>query len=368
MKNKLLKLVTPTKQEKEKINKIIKDISKKIESSLKEHKIKAKLVLGGSTAKGTWLPGSSDIDFFLKFDKKYENLSNITEKILPFKAERVKGSRDYFTFKYKNYEIEIVPVYDIRDPKEAKNITDISPLHVNWTKSKKLQDEIRIAKLFLKAQKCYGAESYIKGFSGHVTDILIAYYKSFDNFIKAASKLYSPLIVVDPIQPERNAAAALSKEKFNLLIEVAGKYLKKPSIEFFKEKRITESQLKKRKDKLIILYETPKKKRKDVQGAELLKRFETIKRKLKEYDFKILDSGWQWYPGEKAMYWFYFPKKELSKEKIHYGPPINADKENILEFKKKWKNVKKDKKRYYVVVKRKYRKPEELLNGMGYNC
>lgn len=392
MKDKVLKKVIPSKKEKDKVESIIREFSNKINKSLKKQNIDATLILGGSVAKGTWLPGVSDIDLFLQFCRKYSNLSNLTEKILKdFKVERIKGSRDYFVINYKGFEIEVVPVLNTKNPEKAENITDISPLHVDWIKSKikknkNLQNEIKLAKLFLKAQKCYGAESYIKGFSGHVTDILIYYYKSFDKFIKEVSKwkskvfidaekhyknkeealakmneskVYGPMIVVDPIQLERNAAAALDKEKFDLLIKSAKAYLKKSSISFFEEKKIILRDLK-TKDNLIVLEATPKKKRKDAAGAELLKRFETIKKKLKENDFTVLESNWQWYPREKAMYWFSFEKKELSKTKRHNGPPLNANKEDIKAFKSKWKNAKKDK-RYYVIVNRKYTKPKDLI-------
>lgn len=395
MKSKLLDKIRPSKKEIDSVEDIIKNISKKIKNNINKQKISAKIIVGGSVAKGTWLPGISDIDLFLQFSRKYTNISDLTQETLKdFNAERVKGSRDYFIIKYKGFEIEVVPVLEIKDPKKAENITDISPLHVNWIKekikyNKNLDDEIKITKLFLKAQKCYGAETYIKGFSGHVTDILIYYYGSFDRFVKESSKwepkvfidaekhykdkkeamskmneskLYGPMIVVDPIQSERNAAAALSNEKFELLIKASKLYSKKPGLSFFEEKRITINDLKK-KNNLFVLEASPKKKRKDAAGAELLKRFETIKRKLKENDFKISDSGWQWYPMEKAMYWICFADKNLSKTKRHDGPPLNASKEDIEKFKSKWKKVKKDN-RYYVITKRKYIKPEQLLKHL----
>lgn len=392
MKSKLLGKIRPSKKEQDKVEEIIRDISKKINSNIEKQKIAAKLIVGGSVAKGTWLPGVSDIDLFLQFCRKYKNISDLTEGLIKdFKSERVKGSRDYFIITYKGFEVEIVPVLEINDLKKVDNITDISPLHVKWIRNKikenkDLDDEIKITKLFLKAQKCYGAETYIKGFSGHVTDILIYYCKSFDRFIKEASKwkpkvfidaekhykdkneamskmneskLYGPMIVVDPIQPERNAAAALSDEKFEVLIKASKAYTKKPELSFFEEKRITLNDLKKKKN-IFVLEASPKKKRKDAAGAELLKRFETVKRKLKENDFKISDSGWQWYPKEKAMYWVCFMDKNLSKTKRHDGPPLNASKEDIEKFRSKWKNAKKDK-RYYVIINRKYTKPEQLL-------
>lgn len=392
MKNKILKKINPSDSEKNKVKSTLKELKEKITKNIQKNNVSAKIIVGGSIAKGTWLQGISDIDLFLQF-KKNKNLSTITKKILKdFNPERVKGSRDYFNFIYNDFEIEVVPVLEIKKAEEAKNITDISPLHVNWIKKrikdKKITRDIKLTKVFLKAQKCYGAESYIKGFSGHVTDILIYYYGSFEKFLKNASKwkpkvfidpenhyknkeealkkmnsskIHSPVIVVDPIQPERNAAAALRKEKFEILIKSAKKYLKNPKDSFFEEQRITLEDLKNTKNKLIVLESKPNKKRKDIAGSQLLKRFQTIKRKLKENDFKILDSGWQWYPKEKAIFWFYFPKKELSEIKKHLGPPLKIDKESIKKFKNKWKDVKKDSSRYYTFVKRKYTKPEDLI-------
>src|SRR3990167_7967472 len=50
--------------------------------------------------------------------------------------------------------------------KEAKNMTDVSLLHVGWVKkrlNKKLADQVRLAKKFFRAQKVYGAETFIRG-------------------------------------------------------------------------------------------------------------------------------------------------------------------------------------------------------------
>lgn len=217
----------------------INEVVSAINSDLKKSKIKAEAVVGGSFAKDTHLIGDHDCDIFVRFDyKKYKetDLSELLEKILKqFKAERVHGSRDYFQFR-KSLNYEVVPVLKINKASEAVNVTDASPLHVAWIRKYKKSDEIRLAKAFCKAYKIYGAESYIKGFSGHVLDILTVYYGDFIKLLKASqkwkdktvidimkyhddalfelnsSKLQSPLIVVDPIQKDRNAAAALSYE------------------------------------------------------------------------------------------------------------------------------------------------------------
>lgn len=395
-------LASPTKTEEQKINSLAKNIIKTVNVKLKKSKVNAKLIIGGSVAKGTWLPGISDIDFFMQFNyQKYKNksakLDDIAEKVLKKcfgRLTRLHGSRDYFSLKQEKYTVEIVPVLKITNPKQAKNITDHSPLHVNWVKTRvkkkpKLIAEIRLAKQFFKANKLYGAESHIKGFSGHVIEILVSKYGSFQKFVKGISKwqkkqvidiekhktlkkinpakCFGPLVIIDPVEAERNAAAAVSLEKFNLAAKICKKFLLKPSIEFFKAKPLSIKALiaRKGKRKLIILKAMPEKRKPDIAGAKLLKKFKLINKELTDYGFKILKSDWLWEEGP-ALFWFYLDKKQLSKTKLHCGPPASIPKEHISAFKRKWKGkkIKKIKGRYCVELKREFTKPELFLKNL----
>ena len=139
--------------------------------------------------------GKYDVDIFIRFNKKYEDISELTEKILlGFKRIKVHGSRDYFKVNVdKKIVLEIIPITKIRNPKEAKNITDLSYFHASYInkklKSKKVVNEIMLAKAFCYANQCYGAESYINGFSGYGLELLIYHYGSFLKFIKAMTKI-----------------------------------------------------------------------------------------------------------------------------------------------------------------------------------
>src|SRR3989344_5883326 len=237
---------------------------------------------------------TTDIDIYVKFDynkfkDKSDKISLILEKHLKKifkKIDLLHGSRDYFQIKQNNFTFEIVPILDIKNSSQAKNITDVSQLHVNYVKKfPKLADEIRLAKQFCRANNCYGAESYIQGFSGYVLELLVIHYKSFLNLIKAASKYrektlignkkqienlniskkHSPIIIIDPTQKDRNASAALSKEKYSLFIQSSKNFLKNPSKTFFEEKFSLE-----KKPNSIIIEITPEKGKKDVIGARLL--------------------------------------------------------------------------------------------------
>ena len=340
----------PSKIEEFVLNKKSTTFIKKLNKNLKG----AEAIIGGSVAKGTWLKGEHDVDVFVLFYKD-GRLSDILEYALKksFKnVERIRGSRDYFQIRVYGLNFEIVPVLKIKNAKDAKNITDVSPMHIAWVKKNigKLNNDVRLLKRFCKAQCVYGAESYIKGFSGYVTEILIIYYKGFENLVKNAvnwksgmvldveahkskiekSKL-SPLVIIDPVDNKRNACAALSEEKFKRFISACKGYLTNPGKNFFEVKEINIKDL---KDKDIILRVFPLEGRKDVIGAKILKCLEIIKNKLKEEGYVVVESDWYW--NKEALFWFKVKSIELPPYKKHYGPPIYM-KENVNDFRLKWK-------------------------------
>ena len=401
------KMATPSPEEQSAIELATDIVLNRLNTALKRKRVKAKALCGGSFAKGTWLPSHTDIDCFVEFkyrthkDRSAE-LADLLEpaiKIAFTHYVRIHGSRDYFQANYDDYVFEFVPVLKVKKPSKVKNITDMSPLHVDWIKKRakktRLKNHIRLAKLFFKATGVYGAESYIKGFSGHVAEILVAHYGSFGKLARATqrwtpkvfvdpehhyrgkrkamerinkAKLDSPLLVIDPTQPERNAAAALSNEKFNKLKSTFRRFLTSPRIAFFKEHTITVGELKKRarNRNLIILKGEPQYNKRDISGAKLLKQFEHLITQLRINDLRPLEKGWQWMGvDEDALFWFYFDKALLPPTKKHYGPTLSSAKSRIDGFLAKYGlNARRDAKRLYVTLKRKHRKPETLLKSL----
>ncbi len=341
---KVLEIIKPNKEDELSLKNLAKEIMNSI--NIKD----AKPILGGSGAKGTWMKGTHDIDIYVKFSKmkyKDKDISEILEKELKKKFPRVSilhGSRDYFRIIKNKFTFEIVPIIEVKKANEALNITDISPLHTKWVKKhQELSDDIRLAKAFCRAQSCYGAESYIRGFSGYVLEILVINYGSFEQFIKAVAnwkpkehidfakhgvplnraKTQSPLILIDPVQADRNAAAALSLDQYKKLISAARSFIKNPSEEFFVRKEFSIEKLKeKAKDKKLVLFEAvPLKGKEDVVGAKLLKAFNYINKLLLKEGFKIYDSGWTWY--KNAVFYFIVNPDSLPEFKIHQGPKIS---------------------------------------------
>jgi len=371
-------------------------------TAIRAENVVAECTKGGSVAKETFLKKDHDIDIFIKFSKEYKSneLSDMLEHIiklvankLDFKYKRVHGSRDYFQFEYRNLLFEIIPVLKIFNINDAENLTDASPLHVGFIKKQiskkpKLADEIRLAKQFCKGIGVYGSESYIKGFSGHSLDLLISFYGSFINFISSTkywqdkiiidvenklkdplknlnkSKLQSPIILIDPIDNKRNATAALSKEKYDIFIEKAQEFLENPSINFFKVEKMNLRKIKEKYHKewgIFLNIEPVKDKSKDVQGTHILKAKEFIQKELKNNDFKIIKSDFDF-----EHIYIIIKKEKLSNTLIHRGPPTNKRKA-CKEFKEKHKNSKNiftKNKKMYIELKRKYKEPEALVKKL----
>ena len=374
------------------------DTIDKINALLRKEKIKAVCMAGGSYAKGTILKNDFDIDLFIRFDYSYskngKDISNLLGKALaPLKPELVHGSRDYYQLKKKNLLFEIVPVLKITNYKQAVNVTDMSPLHVDYVKNHmkknpELLYEVRLAKQFCKAAKVYGAESYIQGFSGHVLDLLIIYYQGFENLLMQASvwgskviidpakhlkdplrqlnrsKTRSPLVIVDPVQPDRNAAAAVGKEKFDLFKRKAREFLHKPSEHFFAVKKLSAKELKAKagKNRLVLLKAKPLKGKDDVIGAKVMKCYEYMHKQLKKHDFKVAESGWEF--DHKASLIYYIIKNEKLSDQISLrGPPVKQ-KLDAKKFRSKHKKVFEKNKRLFAHEKRIYITPYQMVKEL----
>jgi tRNA nucleotidyltransferase (CCA-adding enzyme) len=369
-----------------------------LNSLIKKDKIKASCVAGGSVAKGTFLKDDFDVDLFVKFDYSYKDkdISNLLEGVIKkYKFERLHGSRDYFQIKDKNINYEIVPVLDVKKPELAENVTDMSPMHVDWVKKnlkKGQDDDIRLTKKFCKAAEVYGAESYIRGFSGHTIDILIIHYGSFLNLLKFAvkwkapciidvekyyrnsqdilfsmnqSKIEGPMIIVDPILKTRNAASAISYEKFALFKKKAADFMKKPSEKFFEEPEIGKTYLRKKfKKNLFIIALEAKEGKKDVIGSKILKGFKFMKSEIAKTGFKIKNSGWTWNNKKHVLFWFVVDNLKLPEKKIIEGPPTEME-EFAKDFKKKYKKCFVKKKRLFAEIILKQISPEDAIKAIS---
>lgn len=360
------------------------------------------VVAGGSTAKGTFLKGNFDIDIFVRFKSDEKNLSDILELMLAdfikensLILERVHGSRDYFNFEFNNLFFEIIPVKFVEDISLADNVTDMSPLHVFWVKkhlTPSLCSDIRLAKQFAKSIGVYGAESFINGVSGHVLDILIIHFGGFIPFLEAVSswsgvtvvdpenkhddvfkelnqsKLVSPLIVIDPIDSKRNAAAAVSNDKYYFLIQKAKEFMLNPSNDFFIIPKFDIDKLfsdKKPNETLFVLDVIPKIGKKDVVITKVLKILEFISRHLALSDFDVRVSDWFISGDDQNVCHLYFfvDNKELSLIVERQGPPL-GNLQGVQRFKEVHASTFERDNRLWTTVKRDFTQCEACIRHL----
>lgn len=357
------------------IEKSLKEFISNLKESLKKQKVDAEVFIGGSFAKKTVIKKDKyDVDLFLRFSKNEckKNISDTTEKLIKkFKNySRIHGSRDYFRIRFDtDFFIELVPVKKIKNSKEFENITDLSYSHVKYInkkiKSQKILNDIKISKSFCHANNCYGAESYIKGFSGYALELLVYHYGGFVNMLKKISnakkrekivvdiekdyrnkksilmdmnsaKLGSPIILVDPTFSRRNALAALSEETFERFKKISSKFLKNPSKKYFEKKSIDFQKIKeksiKNKNDFVIFEAITKKQEGDIAGSKLKKFYGHLNSEAEKF-YKIVNKGFE-YSGKKNSKFFFSGN---SKKDLILEGPSEGDKKNASRFKKKHK-------------------------------
>jgi len=330
-----------------------------LKESIKKLKIKADVFVGGSFAKGTLIKEKGyDVDIFIRFSDE-KNLDSIEKIIKKLKYEKVHGSRDYFRIIDNELRFEIIPVLKISNPKNAKNVTDLSYFHVNYVKKKinsRIAREIALTKAFFKASGVYGAESYIRGISGYGVECLLIYYKTFEKMAKALttakedekiiididktyknkqdlmidmneSKSGGPMILVDPTYKERNVLAALSKETFMKLREDLKKFLSNPNVKYFETKALDvekiKEQAKKKKLEFLTVNLTTDRQEGDIAGTKLKKFSLYLEEEIRKY-YKIIRDEFVYNEAQEGkLYLIVKPNKEFVK----VGPPLKMKSE-----------------------------------------
>lgn len=359
----ILENISPSKEDIKNIEKRTKEIIK----TLKKANLKAEI--GGSFAKKTMLKKQNqDVDLFVVLEKnkidKFENLLKKTK----LKFELVHGSRDYARIKEENLIFELTPVLKFTKPELTENVTDFSLIHVKYiksiiTKKPSLADDIRLAKAFCHAQNCYGAESYIGGFSGYALEVLVCYYGGFLKFLSKIksekiidpkkyfknkneimrelnqSKLQSPIILIDPTYKYRNVCAGLTQEVYELFLEKSAEFLKNPSEEFFQKKEFSLDEFKEtaKKENLTLYEITIKTDRQegDIAGTKMKKFFRYIIRELERKQQQVVKSEFIYGQEKEAMAYLAIAKKDL----IEIIGPKPEMKDAVKEFKKVRKDV-----------------------------
>lgn len=281
-----------------------------VENEIKNYPEIIGLEFGGSYAKDTWLSEEADIDIFIKFkktisDEKFTEISkNVGFQSMKKYNPYVRYSEHpYVEAKIKKTKINVVPCYDVNSG-EWKSSADRSPFHTKYMEKSltpKMRNEVRMLKIFLKANKIYGSEIAKQGFSGYVSEVLILNFGNFENTIRSigkiqqgqiigkTSKVFETLIVIiDPIDSNRNLAAAISNENIGKFILLCRAFENKPKLEFFiqKKSKISKNSL----ENVLVIKFNFKNRSPDIIWGQIKRATSSLTTQLELGGFNVLRS------------------------------------------------------------------------------
>jgi tRNA nucleotidyltransferase (CCA-adding enzyme) len=363
---------SPSKLNQKKLEKISREIENEI-MNFKDHRI-LEVIVGGSFAKGTWLENDTDIDFFVMIESTVERkeFEEIGKSVGLFALRKYKPYLRYSEHPYvegivegivdgidEGIRINIVPCYKVEKNK-WKSAADRSPFHTIFMQTSLngyLKGQVRVLKKFLKSIGIYGSQISVSGFSGYVTEVLVLKYGSFrdvlqtfadlkSNYIisleslneKAIGKFDSPIIIIDPIDSNRNLGAAISSECLAKFVLASRLFLKEPSIEFFKRPRKSSSKIfNSIKSNLLIIEFKIQKRSPDILWGQLKRKLTSISRQLENARFKVIKKICFTDEKEHAVFIFMIEFMDLSKLNVNLGPEIFRKNETNSFIKKRGK-------------------------------
>ena len=179
-------------------------------------------------------------------------------------------------------------------------------------------------------------------------------------------------MVIDPVQPDRNATAALGNETLQRFISAAAGFIKNPSGKFFEKEEVTIERLRlKAKGKRLVLVEAvPVRGKEDVAGAKLVKAYQHILQQLEKNGFELAMSGWEWdkHKPSIALMWYATEKGE-PKAEIREGPPLSniqhAERFSDEHSSKAGRELFEKSGRLYARIRRKYKQPQQLISALA---
>jgi tRNA nucleotidyltransferase (CCA-adding enzyme) len=362
----ILEEITPTKEDRIRIEALAKELEQKVASACTKHDVKAIVRVEGSVAKDTWLREEPDVDIFMRLPASIPRRA-LGKISLEIARDATEGSKQVERFAEHPYleafvegvRVNIVPCYAVKRG-EWLSATDRTPFHTDYVKkrlNKTLRNEVRLLKKFMQGIKVYGAEIKIGGFSGYLCELLILHYKSFTETLHAFAQytrrmvidignyyanrenelqllFAEPLVIIDPVDKGRNVASAVQSQKLYTFVGAARAFLKTPSVEFFyppKTKALSSEALRQKVENrgsaCVFLTFAAVEAVPDVLWGQLYRTQRSLRKLVELNDFKVLrDAVWS---DEKTLNAFVLELEQrvLPSVKKHLGPPLEREKE-----------------------------------------
>lgn len=362
-------------------------------------------ILVGSAARGTWISGEHDLDIFILFpeDTPEQDLKTVGLNIARQVAADADNSEEryaehpYVHAIFGDFEVDLVPCFRVGSAAQIKSAVDRTPFHNLFIlgRIKGLEDEVLLLKQFMKGSNVYGSDLRTGGFSGYLAELLVIHYGSFMEVLQAAdswkpgvtidiiehgNKQHNdPLVMVDPTDPARNVAAALTLDRFAGFIDRARQYLDSPAIEQFfptLSARLSDIEFdsitSKRGTFLMALVFDKPDVVEDVLYPQLFMLQSSITDLLSRNRFTV-QNGDVWAGDREAVVVLELEVWQLPPVKKHTGPPV-WERSHADKFKQKYlrdrgfSGLYIENGRYVVDIQRKYTDAASLLRNEIHTC
>src|SRR3989338_4828432 len=348
-------------------------------------------VVVGSRSRGTFISGSRDLDIFVYFPEtmarnEFEAKSiQLGKRVLKKHNPTVHyAEHPYVKGNVEGLDVEIVPCYHMKD--KIISAVDRSPLHDEYLKDKiaKKRDDVLLLKQFLRNNNIYGANTKTHGFSGVLCEVLVLHYGSFLNVITAAQGWKSkviidhektrdrylkfenePLVVIDPVDKERNMASAVSMQSLAKFVMMSQQFMKNQNIEFFfrKPEKIDLKKALAGRHITIVKFSYPTGVIEEIVWGQLERLSGYFAKQLEIQDFRVYRNFH--YTDEQKNCWVVLETDttKLSKFKKHRGPRVFDD-EHVKNFIARNPNYWLEKEGLFAWKKRDKQKIEDLISEL----
>ncbi len=332
---------------------------------------KAEGMVVGSIARDTWVKGDRDLDVFMLFppDLPREELEaeglalarTIARKFTTSFCEKY-AEHPYINAIIGSIDVDLVPCYNVASAAHIQSAVDRTPFHTRYITEKinGLVDDVLLAKQFAKAGGIYGSDQMTEGFSGYLCELLVLHYGGFAPLLRAASEwgphlkidiehhaakeFDEPLIVIDPVDPRRNVAAAVSIDRMAEFVELARGYCEAPSETFFTlpyQRGISRDELaeilSRRGTALYAITFTTPPFIEEIVVPQLKRSTGAICNLLIRNGFVVHHANYRMGTGQ-CMMLFELLAGELPPVRRHEGPPV-WNRQNAEKFREKYREA-----------------------------
>jgi tRNA nucleotidyltransferase (CCA-adding enzyme) len=364
----VLRRVRPTKADRARMEGVAVELTERVRRAGTKLGVRVKPVVLGSAARGTWLRSERDVDVFLLFPENLprEELERrglaVAREVAGRRGKERFAEHPYLTFELRGFRVDLVPCYEVADPRKLKSAVDRTPHHQRYVQRRLtpgLADQVLLLKKFTQGIGVYGAELRVQGFSGYLCELLILHYGSFQKLVEAArgwepgvvvdlegsypnetepKVLFErhPLIVVDPVDPNRNVAAAVSMQNFSTFVQACREFHRGPRLEFFfpRPPRLIEPGelrrvLRRRGTKLYCLVFSHPDLSEDVIYPQLRKTERALVARLVQAGFEVLRSD-VWADRRSAAVLLELTISRLPRVQTRPGPVTTLDASDFI--------------------------------------